>query len=436
MPGAENQVLALELERVEEKLAIAFEREDTFFSQIEKRPAEIVSSIAMRVPLELRPGGKPGQWTSDGGDMGSGDMPTYDKAEVNTVELIHRLQWTLRRKFATDSNKKAIANGYKRDIASAMKEFRRFNDSLCMGAGAGQLGTVTTVTTAGGSDTYTCTTDGFGVRLMHYGWEIDIWDPTLTIKRTGAGPGNGGSYQINYYDGPNKTISILGSPGTVQPGDIIVAQGSTFGISNLYPGGTITANPPTSILGVPYHANNSSVGSWLGFNRATTPEIRANGVNASGPFAIPMARLAINKVGDRVGMDQMKKFQAWMHPCQKQQYEEIAQESIIINKEAKEEGVDLYFNDSMRMAGAPVKCSFSWDKTRIDMVDLDAYGRAEFYAPKWHKDENGNRYFVARGASGGLGAIEFAYIVASWQLYVNNPAAIAYIYTLTVPSGY
>ena len=343
MAGAENQVLALELERVEEKLAIAFERDDTFYSQIEKRPGEIVSSIAMRVALELRPGGKPGQWTSNGGDMGTGDMPYYDKAEVNTVELIHRLQWTLRRKYATDSNRKATVNAYKRDIASAMKEFRRFNDSLCMTAGSGQLGTITTVTTAGGVDTYTCTTDGFGVRLMHDGWEIDIWDPTLTIKRTGSGPGNSGSYQINYLDESNKVISINGSPGTVLSGDIIVAQGSTFSINNLYPGGTITANPPTSILGVQYHANNSSVGSWLGFNRATTPEIRANGVNASGPFAIPMARLVINKVGDRVGIDHTTKFQAWMHYCQKQQYEEIAQESIIINKEAKEQGVDLYF---------------------------------------------------------------------------------------------
>jgi hypothetical protein len=442
MPGTEAQVLALELEKVEEKIAIAFERDDTFFSQVEKRPAEVVSSFAMRVPLELRPGGKPGQWTSEGGDMGTGDMPYYDKAEINTVELIWRAQWSLRRKFATDNNRKAIVNAFKRDIASAMKSFRRFNDSLCMTSNAGQLGTVGSVTTSGGQDTYICNVDGFGTRLMQSGWEIDIWDPTLTIKRTGHGPGNGGSYQINFWDVANKVVSVNGSPSltagdqAVQPGDIIVAQGSTFQINNLYPGNTLTANPPTAIAGVQYQNSNSSIGSWNGFNRSTTPEIRANAVVASGPFAIPMARLAINKIGNRLGMENMKKLNAWMHPAQAQQYEELAQESIIINKEAKEQGVDLYFNDNMRLAGAPVKKHFGWDMTRIDFLDMDLMGRAEFYPCRWHKDENGNRVFVGRGTSGGLQAIEFSYIICAWQMYCANPAGLSNINTLTVPSGY
>ena len=151
---------------------------------------------------------------------------------------------------------------------------------------------------------------------------------------------------------------------------------------------------------------------------------------------MPMARLAINKIGDRLGIKKRKKLTAWMHPCQKQQYEEIGIEASIINKEAKEQGLDFYFNDNMRMAGAPVEEHYSWDKTRIDFVDYDIWSRAEFYPVSWYKDENGLRYFVMRGASGGIATSNLAYITCAWNLYANNPAGISYIDTLTVPSGY
>lgn len=423
--GGSQYVLATELERVESKIPILFEREDTFYSQIEKRPGEIVSEIAMRQPLEIHPSGVSGQFSSDGGDLGLGDMPDYDKATINTVEIKHALQWTTRRKFATDSNRKAVVNAFKRDLASGMKELRRAVDSLCMTAGNGVLATITTVSNVGGvggTDTYTCTTDGFGVRLLRMKQPISIWDPTLTVLRN---PGTlAGELKISYYDSPNKTVQATNSPNNVQPGDLIVFSGNWV-------------SPPASILGVPYHASNASTGTWLGFNRATTPEIRANRVQAGGALTLPMCRLVMNKAGDRIGMQALsRRLQAWMHPCQQQAYEELGFEASIINKDAKEEGLDLYFNDNMRLAGAPIKKSYSWDKTRIDFVDLDIYGRAEFYEPQWYKDDNGNKFFVLRGTSGGVATSNLTYIVCSWQLYASNPAGIPYIDTLTVPSGY
>lgn len=419
MGVSEASVIATELERVESKIPVLFERDDTFFSQIEKRPGEVVSSIAMRMPLEIHPGGISGHYNSDGGDLGLGSMPDYDKALINTVELIHRLQWNTRRKWATDSARKAVVNTFRRDLASGMKEFRRFNDSLCMTAGNGVLATATVVTanTPAGSDTATFTTDGFGVRLLRYGGKYNIWNAALTVLRTAA------EVTLTFYDGPNKTAQFTPNTAGFVTTDVIVAQG-------------LQTAPPVSILGVPYHANNAAVGTWLGFNRATTPEIRANRVQAGGGLALAQARLALNKVGDRLGSSAMRRIQAWMHPAQAAAYEELAQEVMVINKTTREEGVDLYFSDALRLAGAPVKRHFSWDKTRIDFIDLDAYGRVEFYPVQWYKDENGNRYFVLRGISGGIAASNLAYIVASWNLYVNNPAAIAYIDGLTVPNGY
>ena len=422
--GVAAGVIAVEMERVESKIPTVFERDDTFYSHIEKRPGEIVSEISMRVPLEIHPSAVLGQFSSDGGDLGLGDMPDYDKAEINTIEIKMAMQWTSRRKYATDSSRKAVLNTFRRDLASSMAEMRRGLDSLCLTAGNGVLGTITSVSNSGGvggTDTYTFTTDGFGVRLLRMKQPFSVWDPTLTTMRNAAGLAN--ELKVSYYDSANKTIQATNSPGNVQIGDLVVFSGNW-------------SAPPSSLLGVPYHASNSSTGSWLGFNRATTPEIRANRVQAGGSFSLPMARLAINKIGDRLGIKKRQKLTAWMHPCQKQQYEEIGIEASIINKEAKEQGLDFYFNDNMRMAGAPVEEHYSWDKTRIDFVDYDIWSRAEFYPVSWYKDENGLRYFVMRGASGGIATSNLAYITCAWNLYANNPAGISYIDTLSVPSGY
>jgi hypothetical protein len=422
--GGSAGTIAAELERVESKIPVLFERDDTFYSHIEKRPGEVVSEISMRVPLEIHPSAALSQFSSDGGDLGTGDMPDYDKAEINTIEIRNALQWTSRRKYATDSARKAVLNTFRRDLASSMAEFRRGMDSLCMTAGNGVLGTITTITNAGGlggTDTLVLNTDGYGARLVRMKQPVNIWDPTLaTLRNTGT---LAGEPKVIYYDGPNKTIQTNNSPNNIQNGDLVTFSG-------------LWNAPPSSLLGVPYHASNASTGNWLGFNRATTPEIRANRVAAGGALSLPMPRLAMNKIGDRVGIKKRKSLAAWMHPCQKQQYEELGFEASIINKDAKEQGLDLYFNDNMRMAGCPVNESYSWDKTRIDFIDYESWSRAEFYPTQWYKDENGLKFFVMRGTSGGVATSNLAYIVTSWNLYVNNPATISYIDTLSVPSGY
>jgi hypothetical protein len=418
MAGTETQIAAVELERVAGDVPTLFERDDTFFSQIEKRPVEVISPRDMRIPLEIRPGGKTRHWDPEGGDMGRGDTPTFDKAVINTVHLLHAVEYTVKAKWATDDKRKAVLNAVQRNVASAMKEFRRNIDSLCMTPGTGVLGTISAVSTASGVDTYTLGSDGYGARLLRYGMDINVYSSDLSTNLTA-----GSERTITFHDGANKQIKVAAVTG-VQAGMKIVASG-------------LSATPPVSILGVPYHHSNASTGYWLGFDRSTNPEIRSNRVAAGGSLTLPFPRLAINKIGDRVGISKRKKkLQAWTHPCQQQAYEEMGFDQIVIQKAAKEEGLDLYFNDNMRIAGAPIHVHYSWDKTRIDFVDMDVWGRAEFHAPGFFRDDNGNIYFVIRGASGGVAGASVFYLVCSFNLFINNPPATAYIDTLTVPSGY
>lgn len=415
----ESQVVALELERVLPKVPTLFDREGLFYAALEKRPVEVVSNRDMRVPLEIRPGGNSGHFDPDGGDLGRGDAPSYDKATVAPVFLKHAVEVTTLSQWATDDRRKAVLNSFRQTLAKSMAEFRRFVDSLCMTAGNGVLGTISNVASAGGTDTYTLGSDGFGARLLRYGQTINVYDSTLATNRT-----VGAEKKISFYDLVNKQIKIPAVAGAVAT-DKIVAQG-------------LSATPPVSILGIPYHHSNATTGSWLGFDRSTNPEIRANRTSGNNAFlTLPLPRLAINKIGDRVGQDNIGRLQAWMHPCQVQAYEQLGFLVTQLNQTGEGKGLDLYFGGAMQMAGAPVKKSFSWDKTRIDFVGLDVWGRGVMQEAGFYKPQGSDRYiYEVRGSSGGIATSNIFYIAAAFNVFMNNPAGASYIDSLKITNGY
>lgn len=409
------QVLGLELETADPKLPVLYERDDTWFSFIEKKPAVPVSERDMRVPMELRPGGKFSQFSSAGGDLGRGAGSTYDKAVITAIEFKYAKEWDLKVEWVTDDRRKAVVNAVRREIANAMAEFRRHSDSIALQAGDGVLATVASVTPSGGVDTVVCD-DEYGVRLLRHGQDVNVYDSTLATQRTAAG-----EREITYLDTPSKTVKFASVAGCIA-GDKIVIGG-------------VAGASPVSVFGLPYHASSASSGTWLGFNRANTPEIRANSVSAgSSSLALPHARLAINKIGDRLGNDVKASVVAWMHPAQKAAYEELGQLVTVINKDSNK-GLDLYFNDNMRIAGAPIKTHYSWSKKRIDFISQEGWGRAEMKKPGF-LEIGGTRVFEVRGPSGGVAAAMITYIVAAWNMYASKPAAITYIDGLAIPAGY
>ena len=94
MALVEAQVTALELERVIPKIRTLFERDDKFFANIKKRDVEKISNRQMRVPLELRPGGSFQYFNPDGGDLGRGGGPTFDKAVLSSVFVSENIEYT------------------------------------------------------------------------------------------------------------------------------------------------------------------------------------------------------------------------------------------------------------------------------------------------------------------------------------------------------
>jgi hypothetical protein len=415
MAVVESQVTAMELERVIPKIRVLFERDDMFYANIKKRDVEVISNRQMRIPLELRPGGSFQYFDPNGGDLGRGGGPTWDKAVLTPVYVSENIEYTKLVQWSTDNDRKAIANAVRKLTATALDELRRQIDGQLMQAGTGQVGTISAVSTAAGVDTYTLNSDGFGARLVRYGQTIQVFDTTLATLR--------GSGVVTSWDVENKTIDVTPAIAGAVATDALVVMGIN----------TPTALP--ALYGVPYHHSNASTGTWLGFPRSTTPEIRSNRVNAAGSaLSLPLPRLAINKIGNRVGLNNQFKPKAWLNPCQKQAYENIGQSVSIIQKQAKEEGLDMYF-EKMQLAGAPVKESYNWNQKRIDFVTDEVWGRGETLPIGFYKTD-GRSIFEIRSTSGGVTAADIFYMVNGMQTFVNNPAATAYIDNLLVPSGY
>lgn len=413
---SESQVVALELERVLPKIQTLFERDDKFFTTIKKKDVEKISNRQMRIPLEIRPGGAFQYFNADGGDLGRGGGPTFDKAVLNSVFASENIEYTKLTQWSTDSDRKAIVNAVRRLTATALDELRRQLDAQLMQAGNGVVGEIGTVTVNTGFDTYLLNQDGFGARLVRYGQTIQVFDATLATLK--------GSGQITKWDVANKTIDVTPNIAGAAATDLLVVNG---------------ISSPTSlpaIYGVPYHHSNASTGTWLGFSRSATPEIRSNGVNAlNNPLSLPLPRLAMNQIGNRVGIDNTFKPRAWMHPAQIQAYEQLGQLVILIDKQPKEQALNMYFGDNMQMAGANVAASFNWNPKRIDFVVEEVWGRGEILPIGFYKTD-GRSIFEIRGPSGGVATAEIFYMVIGTQFFVNNPAATAYIYDLAVPSGY
>jgi len=422
MPAQANaNVIALQLEKVRDKVPLLYERDDILLTMIQQRgDVEKVSSRNMRLPLQVNPGGKAGSYNADGGDLGRGSGTAYDVAQVSPIFFRFAIEITKLVEYATTGRERAIENAAKREVANGMKQFRAFLDKLMQTAGNGVLGTISNVS----GSTFTMSVPS-GAALVYPGQTIQIYDTTLTTNRNIAASVT--TTVLSADPITTQTITVDNVPTGTVATDVIVHDG-------------LSGAQPVSLYGIKYHQNNATTGTWLNLNRATYPiQLATPRVNAGNAALTPSnVRLAINKVRKSLGINHLGKLIAYMAVEQEHAWENLG---ITVSQIIKEGGdksgndLDLLFSGRKTMSGIPIKASVNADQTRVDFLDLSHWGRAvlkdiDFY------EVNGNTVFPIYGASGGLAASYIFYFDTAFQVWDDSPRTGAYIDTLARPSGY
>src|SRR6202167_1595914 len=382
------QTIALQLEKVRDKVPILYERDDVLLTMIQQRgDVEKVSSRNMRLPLQVNPGGKAGSYSADGGDLGRGSGTSYDVAQVSPIFFRFAIEISKLVEYATNAKEKAIENAAKREVANGMKQFRSFLDKVIQTAGNGVLGTISAIS----SGTFTMTVPS-GAALVYVGQTIQIYDPTLTTNRNVA------ASVISNVPGADpisstQTITVDNVPSGTSVNDLIVHDG-------------LSGAQPVSLYGIKYHQNNATTGTWLNLNRATYPQqLQTPRVNAANAALVPgYVRLAINKVRKSLGINQLGKLIAYTSVEQEHAWENLG---ITVSQVVKEgpggraSDLDMLFSGKKTMSGIPIKSSVNADQTRVDFLDLSHWGRAVMKDIDYF-EVGGQTVFPIYGGSGGV----------------------------------
>ncbi len=412
-----TQTVALQLEKVRDKIPVLYERDDVLLSLIQKSgDVEKVSSRNMRIPLQIIPGGKAGSYNADGGDLGRGSGSSYDVAQVSPVFFRFAIEITKLVEYASNAREKALESAVKREVANGMKQFRAFLDKLIQTAGNGVLGTISSFA----STTWTMATPP-GAALVYPGQTIQVYDATLTTNR--------GTANVVSADpiSATQTIVVDANPAGLASGDVIVHDG-------------LSGANPVSLFGLKYHHNSATTGTWMNLNRASyaqqlaTPRVNA----ANAALVASHVRIALNKVRKALGIGQLGKLIAYTSVEQEHAWENLGITISQIVKENAQGGasdLDLLFAGRKTMSGVPIKSSINADQTRIDFIDLSHWGRAVMKDVDFFSVGD-QTVFPIYGASGGVAASFIFYFDTAFQVFMDSPRSGAFIDALARPSGY
>lgn len=419
MAGTNSQYAALQLEKVRraKKLPVLYSIQDTFFSLIHKREdVERVSTRTARIPLQTAPGGNFGYASYDGADLGRGSGLETDYAQITPTGLKIGVELTKLVEYATNSSEKAIQNAVNRNLAFIMRQFRHDIDSQLQTAGNAVVATVSSVA----GTTITLAATPFGARLLRKNMTVQVYDATLATNRGSA----------TIVNNPSNSL------GATQSFQVDVVPPGTVGTDVIVPSGLSGASP-VGLYGIPYHHNSSATGTWMGISRANT-YAQCDLVNAnSASLAVPFLRLAIDKIAQNIGLDEqeMLKSLVWYgHTAQRAAYEEIAFSLSHIEKSGAGQNFDLRFAGST-IGGIKCKWSNKADTTRLDLLNLESWGRVEWKEIDF-LEIDGKTIFPVYGASGGIATAQLYYLVAGEQYFVDNPRACSGITSLGLPQGY
>ena len=413
--GQNAQSLAYQYEKVLPRISLLFQRDHTLFDKIEKKNVEMISSRAMRIPLDILAGGKFRQVNPDGGDFGRGSAITADFAQLSSVYFAFAVEYSKLMEVATDSKEKAVEPAAKRNLEAAVDQFRGGIEALLNTDGSGTLDTVVSVTSP---------------NIITVNNANQFYDNQDIQVFSALGTASLGTVTVQSVDANNKQIYLTGAyPVGTTTGYLLVVDGA--------PG--VAAS---SLLGVEYHQVNANTGTWLQLQRPSYPgKLTTPTVNFGNAALTPQkVRLMLNLVRRALGVDtpNIDRLMWQMNVEMEAAWENtgliVAQ--VIQNQLGGSNSQDMLKNAPPKsMADRPILTSIHAVPGRIDGLCLDHWGRGETQ-PIGPLEFGGQILFPVYGGSGGLTAATITYLWTGFNVFTDNPRAGVYGSSIAIPTGY
>jgi hypothetical protein len=414
-----SNVRAVLIEYVDRELPMLFRQEYPLWDKIQQVKPISVSRRTMRVPLKMSPGGQFRAYTPDGGVLGTGTGIDYEHATLVPSDHLLAMEWTKDVDYTTDDGKKAVAQAVKDLTVNGMEVMKQNLNAGLHCAGAGVLATVSSV-----ASLIITVSGNYGTLLLSEGLPVDFYDSGYTTNR-----GTANITAINSL----TTFTVDAVPSGVTGTDLVSVSGMTAAGS--------VSGAPVDLFGVDYHHNDAVTGMWLGLNRATyAPKLSTPSVDASSADISPaLLRATRAKMRRALGLSKSKaRHLVLMNQEQAIQYESLAIQVQRVDRTPSggEKVPDMNFDEDLgNVIGYPVLIDQHQDPTRVDILNLAVWGRAELYPLRYYTDNNGNKFFTLVDTSTGTPkAAELCYLQYGGQFFMRNPRDGAYLKNLSKPT--
>lgn len=416
-------------EKVDPVLHKMFENDNgTFYGTIEKKGrTQEVSSRPFRIPIQFTPTGIVGGYDPDGGDLGVGNGPVIDHAELTPIYTRIAVRYTQKAQYTTDTSQKAVMSANAIVVADALETMKMVLDQYAQGPGNNQLGIISSVAT-----TVATMAVPNGANGVYDGEQVNVISADLTTLRNPAGP-----LTVQVHDEvESNTVTFttdISGLGIVQ-GDLIVDP-------------FITPANPFGLFGIQYHQNNATTGTWQNLDRAAYPyNLRTSRVNGGGASLQHLHVMqAVAKAKKSIGIKMFKKgkYQAYTNTDQEIAYKQLGINVQQINKQTPQgkvtEPLDVLYSGGIEFEGIPLlsgDVSIRASQARIDFLDISRWGRIVTKELSFYKNPDGQMLFQQYGDSGGIAAAWLFYYDIGHQIYNTCPLAGSFIDNLAVPNLY
>lgn len=418
-PPGNIQSIALQLEKVRKNVPTAYEQEHILLDLIDKRGDVIDASTRnIRLPQLIRPGGKFSQGTADFDDMGRGSGSTWDVGTLSTLQFRFAFEVSKLAEYATKGNDKAVEDVAVREVAEAMKMFKRALDCVYNTNGTGQLDSIGSTYSGAGSTTFPVANPN----IFFFNQDIQVYPSGLASAARGL-------CTVTQVDPLLKTITVNAAPPGTIAGDALVINISQ---------GAGGANP-VSLEGLLYNHVDSSSGSWNNLARSTYPEaLKTPHVAAGGATITPaLRRLGENKLRRVLGVDFDEPMVAYMNVDQEAAWENVGI-TVTTNIQAQISGDSsqdmLKRRPPKTFGGLPIKTSIHATIQRIDVILPKHWGRGVTKEVDLF-EEGGNTVFQLYGQSGGLLAGYISYFDTVFNVFMDQPRFGIFWDGLALPVG-